>query len=41
MNKRHAYFISALMLMLLVVHLEHVQKYLFFFREQMMVFFYD
>ena len=41
MNKRHAYLITALMLILLVLHLQHVQKYLFFFREQLMVFFYD
>ena len=41
MNKRHAFLITALMLILLVLHLQHVQKYLFFFREQLMVFFYD
>ena len=41
MNKRLAILLTALMLVLLVVHLQHVQKYLFFFREQLMVFLYD
>ncbi|MBP5500453.1 MAG: hypothetical protein J6Y05_07130, partial [Bacteroidales bacterium] len=41
MNKRLAFLFAALMLVLLVVHLQHVQRYLFFFREQLMVFFYD
>jgi hypothetical protein len=41
MNKRLASIFAALIFVLLVLHLQHVQRYLFFFREQMMMFLYD
>ena len=41
MNKRLAYIFAILILVLLVLHLQHVQRYLFYFREQMMMFLYD
>lgn len=41
MNKRLSYILIPLMAILLALHLQHVQQYLFFFREQLMVFFFD